>query len=177
MPFWRVKAETTTVLAEAPAIRYLAFMRIRNRLLVCTCAVMFVAGCAKRGPLAEPGKGGGLLEESLPGLSIPLEVRDYDVLNESGYRGVFLKLSRLPDSVQSSSDDNPARIVLEIKGPTAGEGPEEAFPGGDTLISRVRVAPRPGVLWVSLDLQGDDVPPYTVHSMADWIMVRLTPEQ
>jgi hypothetical protein len=154
-------------------MRYLAFMRNRSRLLVCACAVMFVAGCAKRDPLGEPGKSGGLLKESLPGLSIPLEVRDYDVLNESGYRGIFLKLSRLPDSIQSSSDSNPARIVLEIKGPTVGEGPEEAFPGGDTLISRVRVVPRPGALWVSLDLQGDKVPEYTVHSMADWVMVRL----
>lgn len=134
---------------------------------------MFVAGCAKRDPLAKADKSSGLLEESLPGISIPLEVSDYDVLNESGYRGVFLKLSRLPDSVQSSSDSDPARIVLEIKGPTAGEGPEEAFPGGDSLISRVRVAPRPGVLWVSLDLVGQSVPEYTVHSMADWIMVRV----
>jgi hypothetical protein len=133
---------------------------------------MFVASCAKRDPLA-PGKSAGLLEESLPGISIPLEIREYDVLNESGYRGIFMKLSRLPDSIQHSSDNNPARIVLEIKGPTGGELPEQAFPGADTLVSRVRVAPRPGVLWVSLDLQGDEVPPYTVHSMADWVMVRI----
>jgi hypothetical protein len=158
-------------------MRYLAFMKNRNRLLACACAVMFLAGCAKHDPLAQAGKSGGLLQESLPGLSIPLEVRDYNVVNESGYRGVFFKLSRLPDSVQTSSDTNPPRIVLEIKGPTAGEGPEEAFPGQDTLISRVRVAPRPGALWVSLDLQGNEVPPYTVHSMADWIMVRLSPPQ
>jgi hypothetical protein len=84
-----------------------------------------------------------------------------------------LKLSRLPDSIQHSSDGDPARIVLEIRGPTGGEGPEEAFPGGDSLVSRVRVAPRPGVLWVSLDLVGNDVPAYTVHNMADWVMVRV----
>jgi hypothetical protein len=154
-------------------MRYLAWMRNRSRLLVCVCAVLLVASCAKRDPLADPGKSGGFLQESLPGLTIPLEIREYDVLNESGFRGIFLKLSRLPDSIQHSSDNDPARIVLEIRGPTAGEGPEEAFPGGDTLVSRVRVAPRPGALWVSLDLAGNRVPEYTVHSMADWVMVRV----
>lgn len=153
-------------------MRYLAFMRNRVLLLICACAVMFVSSCAKRDPLA-PQKSGGLLEESLPGVSIPLEIREYDVLNESGYRGIFLKLSRLPDSIEHNSDNDPARIVLEIRGPTGGELPEQAFPGGDTLISRVRVASRPGVLWISLDLQGEDVPPYSVHSMADWVMVRV----
>lgn len=153
-------------------MRYLAWMRNRSLLLLCVCGMMLIASCARRDPLM-PKKSGGLLEESLPGVSIPLEVREYDVLNESGYRGIFLKLSRLPDSIEHNSGSDPARIVLEIHGPTSGELPEEAFPGGDTLISRVRVASRPGVLWVSFDLQGDEVPAYSVHSMADWIMVRI----
>jgi hypothetical protein len=165
-------AHLTCALAASYSMRYLAFMRNRSLLLVCACAMTFAASCAKRDPLA-PQKGGSLLQESLPGVSIPLEVVDYDVLNESGYRGIFLKLSRLPDSVAHNSHNDPARIVLEITGPTGGELPEQSFPGGDTLISRVRVAPHPGVLWVSLDLQGNEAPLYTVHSMADWVMVRI----
>ncbi len=89
---------------------------------------------------------------------------------------MFLNLSRLPDSVAHRSETHPARIVLDIKGPTGAETPEVAFPSGDTLVSRMRVSRQPGILRVVLDLQGDEPPEYSVHIMADWIMIRLAPD-
>lgn len=133
-------------------------------------ASLFV-GCSKRAALPASGA----TADALKSLSVPLEVREFEVVQADGYRGVFLKLSRLPDSVAHHEQSDPASIVLEISGPTGGESPEEAFPGGDTLVSRVRIVRTFGKLQVAIDLQSDDAPPYTVHTMADWIMVRLAP--
>jgi hypothetical protein len=104
-----------------------------------------------------------------------LEVREFQVVHAGAYRGIFLKLSRLPDSVVHHRQSDPASIVLEISGPTGGEFPEEVFPGGDTLVSSVRMVRMYGKLQVAIDFQADDAPSYTVHTMADWILVRLAP--
>ena len=136
---------------------------------------LLLVSCAKRVPLAEPTGTKGAAIESIPNASIPLDVQEFQVANADGHRGVFLKLSRLPDAVEHHSESDPARIILEIKGPTGEEVPEAAFPGRDTLVARVRVSRSFGVLRVALDLQGDDPPRYSVHTMADWIMIRLAP--
>lgn len=143
-----------------------------NRLtLVCAfSSLLLVAGCARRVPLAKSGE-----ENPFAQLSVPLEVQDFNVVSADGYRGLFLKLSRLPDTVESHAEKNPTRLVLEISGPTGGETPEETFPGGDLLVSRVRISSTYGVLRVVVDLFGDELPEYSVHTMADWIMVRFAP--
>ena len=135
-------------------------------------AAAFITGCAaKRDEMPPiPDASGGLSS-----LSVPLEVKEFEVVDVGGYRGIFLKLSRLPDSVAHFEQSDPASIVIEIKGPTGGESPEEAFTGGDTLVQRVRVARTFGSLQVAIDF-ADDPPSYTVHTMADWIMVRFTPQ-
>ncbi len=143
--------------------------------LVCGLAgALLLAGCAKRVPLMEPGAKGAAVE-SLPNLSIPLDVQEFEVVNADGHRAVFLKLSRLPDAVEHRGESDPARIILEIKGPTGEEVPETVFPGRDTLLARVRMSRSFGVLRVALDLQGDDPPRYSVQTMADWIMIRFAP--
>jgi len=136
--------------------------------------LVLAAGCSA---LHDPIKGESAseFEHSLTALSVPLDLRDYHVVNAAGRRGVFLKLSRIPDAVEDHGESGPPRIVIDIKGPTGTETPEEEFPGQDTLVSRVHVARHFGVLRVVLDLQGDDMPPYTVHQMADWVMIRIGP--
>lgn len=134
-------------------------------------AALLAAGCASRAPL-EPGEGSDF-ERSLNAISAPLVLQDYRVVTAEGQRGVFLKLSRLPDAVEHHSEENPPRVVVEINGPTGTETADEEFPGGDTLISRVRVEQTFGLLRVTLQLQGNEVPPYSVHRMADWVMIRL----
>jgi hypothetical protein len=145
-----------------------------NRLtlaLVCALSsVLLLAGCAKRAPLATPEE-----ENPFAQLSAPLEVRDFDVASADGYRGLFLKLSRLPDAVASHAEEDPTRLILEISGPTGGESAEQTFPGGDTLVSRVRISSTYGMLRVAIDLLADELPDYSVHTMADWVLVRFAP--
>jgi hypothetical protein len=114
-------------------------------------------------------------ERGLAALSVPLDVQDYRIVNIEGYRSVFLKLSRLPDAIDDRAETNPPRVILDIKGPTGEEAPGQELPARDSLVSRVDVARSFGVLRVTLELQGNDVPPYSVHRMADWVMVRLGP--
>jgi hypothetical protein len=130
--------------------------------------VMGVAGCAHR--VAPPADA---LFADLGDLSLPLDVQELDVASADSARGVFIKLSRIPDGVEHHALSSPASIVLDIKGPTGTDAPEEILPGRDALVSRVRISRYQGVLRVTLDLERDTPPAYSVHMMADWIMVRL----
>jgi hypothetical protein len=137
-------------------------------------AVAFLlSGCASRTPLKAGDESD--FERGLTALSVPLDIQDYRIVSIDGHRGVFLKLSRLPDAIDDRAETNPPRVILDIKGPTGEEAPEQELPGRDSLVSRVEVTRSFGVLHVTLELRGSDVPPYTVHRMADWVMVRLGP--
>jgi len=108
--------------------------------------------------------------------SVPLDLREFNVEStETGYRGVFLKLSRLPSAVTSTAQSDPPRIIVDIRGPTGTDSPEEVFPGGDTMVSHVGVTRTDGNLRVILDLQSDELPEYGVYPMADWVVVRIKP--
>jgi hypothetical protein len=118
----------------------------------------------------------GQAKQGLADYSAPLDLREFDVAEtEGGYRGVFLKLSRLPTSVQSTSQSDPPRIIVDIQGPTGTESAEEVFPAGDTMVTHVGVTRTAGWLRVILDLQGNQMPEYGVYPMADWVVVRIKP--
>ena len=132
-------------------------------------------GCASRKPppdvlgAKDPNLG-------LSDYSVPLDLREFEVEStEAGYRGVFLKLSRLPSAVTATSQSDPPRIIVDISGPTGTESPEEVFPGGDTMVSHVGVSRSAGNLRVILELQTEKVPEYGVYPMADWVVVRIKP--
>jgi hypothetical protein len=148
----------------------------RVRTLFCCGLVVaaVVAGCSsKRRHSDELGA-----KEVPPGLanySEPLDLRSFEVSTaEGGYRGVFLKLSRLPTAVTTSAEA-PARIVLDIQGPTGTDSPWETYPAGDTLVTHIGVARHVGGLRVVLDLESEQMPEYTVYPMADWVVVRIKP--
>ena len=155
--------------------RLSAIRMMRPVVLTAILLAASLVGCSKRSAPIQSASDD--LGYALSGLAIPLDVREYEVSHAAGHRGVFLKLSRLPDSVAHYSKSDPARIIIEVMGPTGEEVPEENFPGRDTLVSQLRISRGFGVLRVVLDLQGDDPPDYSVHTMADWIMIRLAPRE
>jgi len=136
-----------------------------------------VAGCAsRRTSHDELGAKEAALPPTLANYSEPLDLREFEVdAAEGGYRGVFLKLSRLLMSVSATAEKNPARIIVDIQGPTGTDSPWETFAGGDTLVTHVGVARHMNGLRVVLDLAGDELPEYTVQPMADWVVVRIKP--
>lgn len=144
-----------------------------NALPALFLSALLALGCSQRTPLgdepAEPGATSPLAK-----LSAPLNLSQFEVVSSgAGYRGIFLKLSRFPDSISASDSSDPAQIVLDIAGPTGVASPEESFPGGDTLVSLVHVSREVGNLRIVFDLATDDPPKYTVHQMGDWIMLRI----
>jgi hypothetical protein len=152
---------------------------VRLSALLCGGLIIIVvaAGCStRRSRKDELGPKPMSLPNSIPGYSEPLDLREFDVdTTDGGARGVFLKLSRLPTGVSSTSDSNPARIILNIQGPTGTESPQEVFPGGDSLVTHVTVSRTVGYLQVVLELDTDDPPEYAVLPMADWVLVRIKP--
>jgi hypothetical protein len=138
-------------------------------------AAFALAGCASRKASHDLAGEPAAIPDSL-GETVPLDVREFDVVSgEGGFRGVFLKLSRLPTGVTHHSESAPPRIVLDITGPTGAETTPETYPGGDELVTQVQLARQTGKLQVVLDLSGDDVPEYEVLPMADWVLVRIKP--
>ena len=150
--------------------------RIRPLFCGALALAVLTGGCVTRKPADELGAHDADVAASLATINVPLDLREFEVVSaEGGYRGVFLKLSRLPTAVTHSSQSDPARIVLDIQGPTGTESGEEVFPGGDTLVTTVQVTRQLGSLRVVLDLQADSPPDYQVFPMADWVMIRLNP--
>jgi hypothetical protein len=151
-------------------------MRCSRALAGGLVAALLVGGCAARHAADELGAKESVLPNSVPNYSTPLDLREFDVdSTDSGARGVFLKLSRLPSAVSSSSQNGPARIIVDIQGPTGTESPEEVFPGGDSLVTHVAVSRHVGGLRVVIDLALDDPPEFVVLPMADWVLVRIDP--
>lgn len=149
-------------------------MRARSLVSAAALALLALAGCSSR-----PAPSTDLSGEptAMPGLpAVPLDVREFDVVvGDGGFRGVFLKLSRLPTGITHRSENAPPRIILDIAGPTGSAAPVESFPAGDDLVTQVQLVRNIGTVQVVLDLAGDDVPEYEVLPMADWVMVRIKP--
>jgi hypothetical protein len=140
--------------------------------LICVAALA-AGGCSQRLPLEEAST-----TPDFSHLASPLDLRQFEVVaSAGGYRGVFLRLSRFPERITTTDSSDPGRIILDIAGPTGEESPEESFPGGDTVVSQVRVTRYTGLLRITLDLSLPDPPEYSVHRMADWIMIRMKSPQ
>ncbi len=103
-----------------------------------------------------------------------LSLRNLQIETVDGERAVLLRLSRLPGRVIHSSTSSPASITVRVSGPRGeGDFAEQVLPQTDPQIARVRVGREGGELRVILDLKSDMPPSYSVHEMADWIMIRL----
>ncbi len=147
-------------------------MRRIRRLAAPATAILFgsfcvvaLAGCAAS--LAAPSA-------SPTGDQAPVTLRNLQIETANGHRAVLLRLSRLPTQVRYSSSSRPARISIQAWGPPGDEDlPERALTQIDPQIAQVRVSRKRGGLNIVLDLQGDEPPAYSVHEMADWIMVRF----
>ena len=131
--------------------------------------LLFAVGCSHRFAAPTPAPSGD---------QAPVALRNLQVSTIDGHRAVLLRLSRLPTLVGHSSSRGPARITVQAWGPVGdGDLPEHNLPQLDQQITQVRVSRHQGALLVVVDLKGDEPPPYSVHQMADWIMIRFaTPE-
>lgn len=127
---------------------------------------LLAVGCAQKLAPPTPSPSGG---------EAPVTLRNLQIETVDGHHAVLLRLSRVPTMVRETSSSHPAQITLQAWGPV-GEGDlsERALPQIDPQIAQVRVSRHDGGLSIVLDLHGDDPPPYSVHEMADWIMVRFT---
>jgi hypothetical protein len=106
-------------------------------------------------------------------------LRNLQVTTVDGHRAVLLRLSRVPVVVRQSSTRNPGRIVVQAWGPVGdGDLPERALPEVDPMLSNVRVSRHEGTLEIVIEFKSEEPPPFSVHEMADWLMIRLgMPEQ
>jgi hypothetical protein len=142
--------------------------------LALVCATV-LAGCFHRHAPLDSGMAG--LDNPLGGIVIPLTVRAFDVSKADDHHGVFFKLSRVPDAVHAQDASDPARIIVDVDGPSAGDDlPVQSYPGTDTLVSQIDMSRVNGSLHLILHLSGDHPPPYVVRQMADYVVVQLNPQ-
>ena len=109
------------------------------------------------------------------GNAAPVTLRNFEVAVVDGHRAVLMRLSRPPTQLRESSSSRPARITVQAWGPPGdGDLPERDLAQIDPQIEAVRVSRKSGALNVVIHLKGDTPPPYSVHQMADWIMIRFS---
>ncbi len=126
-----------------------------------------MAGCSHKLALAPP-------TAAPTGNEAPVGLRNLQVTTVEGHRALLLRLSRVPTMVRQSSANDPARIIIQAWGPANdGDLPERTLPQMDSEIDDVRVSRHEGALQVVVNFKGKEPPPFSVHEMADWIMVRF----
>lgn len=105
----------------------------------------------------------------------PVNLRQLQIMQAAdGHRAVMLRLSRLPTLVRHSWERDPGRINIEAWGPMGDSDLElRDLAQSDSEISSVQVSRSKGGLTVTIIFKSATPPSYTVHEMADWIMVRL----
>jgi hypothetical protein len=127
--------------------------------------LLCMVGCASRmaAPTATP-----------TGDEAPVTLRNLQVTTVDGHRAVLLRLSRQPTLVRHSSGRHPGQITVQAWGP-AGDSdlPERTLAQVDPQIAQISVSRKEGALRVVFAFQSDEPPAYSVHEMADWIMIRL----
>jgi hypothetical protein len=126
---------------------------------------LLVLGCSQRmmAPTAAPS-----------GDQAPVALRNFEVTAVDGHRAVLLRLSRPPTLLRQSSSNRPARITVQAWGPPGDSDlPERTLPQTDPQIVDVRVSRSSGALTVVIELKAEEVPEFSVHEMADWIMIRF----
>jgi AMIN domain len=142
----------------------LSVWRLCSRLVV-PLSLLLAIGCSRQlaSPTAAP-----------TGDQAPVSLRNLQLATIDGHRAVLLRLSRLPTLVRHSSSTRPARITVQAWGPVGDSDlPERNLPQADPQVTDVRVSRDNGALRIVLDLNGDEPPAYSVHEMADWIMIRF----
>lgn len=108
------------------------------------------------------------------GVDEAITLRDVQVEAADSHRAVLVHLSQAPSQVRYGDTRRPASITIEAWGPPGDFNlPERTLAQVDSLISQVRVSRSDGCLRVTIDLQSNELPPYSVHEMADWVMVRI----
>ncbi len=113
-----------------------------------------VAGTLSEQPIAVPEQESAPAQQIAAGASDALAVRDVHVETTDTGRRVVVALTRTPDSVQNFQLTSPPRVVVDVRGPSAGRAREGRFSVVDRTVSRVRVAPYEGQLRIVLDLTG-----------------------
>ena len=154
---------------QAAMMHTRGFAVMRRSLWWTPLLLVVVVGCAQRlsAPTAAP-----------TGDQAPVGLRNFQVTTIDGHRAVLLRLSRLPTLVRYSSSRHPAGITIQAWGPLGdGDLPERSLPAEDEQITSVHVSRHEGALRVVLELSGDEPPSYSVHEMADWIMIRFAAAQ
>jgi hypothetical protein len=131
-------------------------------------SLLVAAGCGSK--LAAPAP-------TPSGDQAPVGLRNLEIATVDGHRAVLLRLSRAPSQVRHSSSSKPAQIVVQVWGPVGEDLPERSIPQFDPQVSEVRVSRKDGGLRVVLELLGDNPPEYSLHEMADWIMIRFASPQ
>jgi hypothetical protein len=106
----------------------------------------------------------------------PLNLRQLQIQSIDGHAALLLHLSHRAYSLRHVGAEQPGRIMIEATGPVGdGDLEERSLGQSDALIADVRVARTDGVLKVVIMFYADEPPEYSVHEMADWLMVRLGP--
>lgn len=91
-----------------------------------------------------------------------LEIRDVRLTETAGQRSVRFQFSQPPHGIDYFALREPSRLVIDVTGPIVSLPQVETYSMLDPLISAVRVGSYQGRIRLVIDLESEEVPPFSV---------------
>jgi type IV pilus secretin PilQ/predicted competence protein len=153
--------------------------------IICTIGVA-LGGCARPSAVREetkvsasspvqPAGQAELTESPLPGGQVPatapVDIREIKLIEDNGQQGLFVKLTGPPGAVSHYSLSQPNRVVIDVGGAsTGGETSVQKFAVDNPVISEIRVGRHDGKIRMTIAVQAETIPAYTVNDLNDTIV-------
>ena len=148
------------------------------------CLALGLGACATQAPSLTPAT--VPQAASVPSLATsarpvepadPLLIQEVRLTETAGQRRVQFQFSQPPHGIDYFPLRDPSRLVIDVKGPIASLPQVETYNTLDQLVSAVRIGTYQGRIRLVIDMESEEVPPFSVDQHESVITAYLGHKQ
>ncbi len=107
----------------------------------------------------------------------PLLIQEVRLTETAGQRRVQFQFSQPPHGIDYFPLRDPSRLVIDVQGPIASQPQVETYNTLDQLVSAVRISTYQGRIRLVIDMESEEVPPFSVDQRESVITAYLGHKQ
>lgn len=107
----------------------------------------------------------------------PLLIQEVRLTETAGQRRVQFQFSQPPHGIDYFPLRDPSRLVIDVQGPIASQPQVETYDTLDQLVSAVRISTYQGRIRLVIDMESEEVPPFSVDQRESVITAYLGHKQ
>ena len=107
----------------------------------------------------------------------PLLIQEVRLTETAGQRRVQFQFSQPPHGIDYFPLRDPSRLVIDVQGPIASRPQAETYTTLDQLVSAVRISTYQGRIRLVIDMESEEVPPFSVDQRESVITAYLGHKQ